>query len=125
MHDERSKEETWVADEEERVNCDHRARSALESSAAPASVERAAAIFRALGDPARLMLMARLARAEACVSELAAESGDGLSTISQRLRLLRAERLVLRRRDGKHIYYRLADQHVAELISNGLEHADE
>ena len=87
------------------------------------ALERAAAIFRALGDAARLRLLAQLAAGERCVSDLAA--GEGLSTVSQRLRLLRAEGLVQRRRQGKHIYYALSDAHVALLLTNALEHAAE
>ena len=93
---------------------------------AEATVERAAAIFSAVGDPARLRLLERLARGgEHCVSELAEASGDAMSTVSQRLRLLRAEKLVGRRREGKHVYYALADEHVRALIFAGLEHAAE
>lgn len=89
------------------------------------ALQRAAAIFRALGDPARLHLLALLAAGEQCVSQLATETGDSLPAISQRLKLLRTERLVSQRRDGKHIYYQLADQHVVQLIEAGIDHAVE
>jgi ArsR family transcriptional regulator, lead/cadmium/zinc/bismuth-responsive transcriptional repressor len=88
-------------------------------------VERAAALFRALGDTARLSLLERLASGEYCVTELAEATGEGLSTISQRLRTLRSERLLKRRRVGKHVYYTLADQHVLEMIRSALAHASE
>lgn len=94
-------------------------------SASPVVVERAAALFRALGDSARLSLLERLASGEYCVTELADATGEGLSTISQRLRTLRMERLLRRRRAGKHVYYTLADQHVADLIKSAIEHASE
>ncbi|HJL19631.1 MAG TPA: metalloregulator ArsR/SmtB family transcription factor [Sandaracinaceae bacterium LLY-WYZ-13_1] len=91
-----------------------------------AVVTRGAAIFRAMGDPERLRLLERLAvGGEHCVSELAALFEVGMSTVSQRLRLLRAEHLVARRREGKHVYYALADDHVAALIRAALEHAAE
>ncbi|MFN0101023.1 MAG: ArsR/SmtB family transcription factor [Bryobacteraceae bacterium] len=86
---------------------------------------RASRIFRALGDPSRLRLLALLARGEACVTEVSEAEGEEISTISQRLRILRNEGLVSRRRQGKHILYGLADQHVADLIFNALEHANE
>lgn len=86
---------------------------------------RAAAIFRAAGDVARLRLLAELADGEWCVSELAENLKEGLSTVSQRLRLLRSEGLVARRRDGKHIFYTLADRHVADLLTTVLAHASE
>jgi len=85
---------------------------------------RAASLFRAVGDVARLRLLHVLARDEWCVSELAAQTGTKLSTLSQQLRLLYSERIVERRRDGKHIYYRLADDHVRELVGAALEHAE-
>ena len=62
---------------------------------------------------------------ERCVSELSEAADATMSTISQRLRVLRAEGLVSRRRAGKHAYYRLADEHVAELIDSALAHARE
>lgn len=91
----------------------------------PSAVQRAAALFRAIGDGARLALLDRLAGGEHCVTELAEATGEGLSTISERLKVLRAEGLVARRRDGKHIYYALADGHVADLIRSALEHVTE
>ncbi len=87
--------------------------------------ERAAAIFRAASDEARLRLLEHLSDGEWCVSELAAAAGVGLSTVSQQLRLLRAEHLVKRRRSGKHVFYALADAHVADLIRSALDHAVE
>jgi len=88
-------------------------------------VEHAATLFRTVGEPARLRLLERLSWGEYCVSELAAGTGDQLSTISERLRVLRAAGLVQRRRQGRHIYYSLADRHVVELIRSALDHASE
>lgn len=90
-----------------------------------AGCERAAAIFRALGDTTRLQMLALLAQRELCVTEIAACMNDNLSAVSQRLKLLRSERIVAQRRAGKHVYYSLADHHVAELIANALAHANE
>jgi ArsR family transcriptional regulator len=86
---------------------------------------RAAAIFRALGDSSRLQLLALLARREMCVTELTQRLGDNLPAISQRLKLLRIEKIVRSRRQGKHIYYSLSDEHIKNLISNGLAHGEE
>ena len=88
-------------------------------------LERAAAILRAAGDPGRLRLLELLAPGERCVTELAELSGDSLPTVSARLRVLRGERLLTRRREGKHQFYSLADGHVAELVQGVLEHAGE
>ena len=89
------------------------------------SVERCARIFRALGDPARLRLIARLAQGAFCVGELATVEQETVATISQRLRVLRADNIVRRKRDGKHVLYSLADQHMYDLVANGLAHASE
>ena len=90
----------------------------------PEQLDRTAELFRAAGDPARLRLLAILSEGDRCVSELVGE-GESLSTVSQRLRVLRSAHLVTRRRDGKHIYYSLADGHVVEIIRSSLIHAEE
>lgn len=72
-----------------------------------------------------MRLLERLSEGEWCVSELAEAAGVGLSTVSQQLRLLRSEHLVKRRRSGKHVFYALADSHVAEIIRSALDHAIE
>jgi len=89
------------------------------------ALERAVRLFRALGDEARLRTLDLLVTGEACVSELASSTGERVSTVSHRLRLLRSEGLVTRRREGRHIYYALADHHVLELVENALQHASE
>ncbi len=89
------------------------------------SVERCARIFRALGDPARLRLIARLAQAAFCVGELATVEQETVATNSQRLRVLRSDNIVRRKRDGKHVLYSLADQHMFDLVAKGLAHASE
>ena len=86
---------------------------------------QAAAIFRALGDVNRLRIVTMLGRQEMCVSEITSVLNDNISAVSQRLKLLRFERIVRTRREGKHIYYRLADAHIKALIDNALEHATE
>jgi len=82
-------------------------------------------MFRALGDPARLRLLAHLADGEVCVSELAELEDDNLTTVSARLKTLYAVRLVKRRREAKHIYYALSDDHVLQLVESAIEHAAE
>ncbi|HVJ95159.1 MAG TPA: metalloregulator ArsR/SmtB family transcription factor [Labilithrix sp.] len=101
------------------------ARRGRASMVSDEQLERAASIFRAAGDISRLKLLHRLSDGEWCVTELAEAAGVGLSTVSQQLRLLRAERIVVRRRAGKHIFYSLADSHVSDLIHSAIEHAAE
>ena len=92
---------------------------------AAASLERTALLFRAMGDAHRLRLLELLKHGERCVTEIVAAVNEKFSTVSQRLRLLRIDGLVTRRREGSHIFYALADRHVAELIQNARAHADE
>lgn len=102
---------------------DHR--SDLRVAASEESLDRAARLFRALGDVPRMRLLSLIAEGPACVTELAEAENENISTVSQRLRVLRAENLVTRQREGKHIRYALADAHVFELITNALAHASE
>jgi len=104
---------------------DEHARRRVRARATNVQLERAAAIFRAVGDVARLRLLERLADGEWCVTELAEAAGVGLSTVSQQLKLLRAERIVTRRRAGKHIFYALADAHIFDLVEGAIGHASE
>lgn len=101
------------------------ARRAGSGRATDEQLERAAALFRAAGEVARLRLLERLADGEWCVTELAEAAGVGLSTVSQQLRILRAERVVTRRRAGKHVFYGLADSHIVALLRSAIEHAAE
>jgi ArsR family transcriptional regulator, lead/cadmium/zinc/bismuth-responsive transcriptional repressor len=90
-----------------------------------AELDQASAMFRALGDPARLRLLTRLAGSEICVTELADLENEKLSTVSSRLQTLHEARLVKRRREAKHIYYALLDTHVLQLVQSAMEHAAE
>ena len=87
-------------------------------------IDRAAGMLRAGGDPERLRILELLLTGEHQVSEIAALTEAEMSTVSQRLRVLLQEDLVKRRRDGRDMYYRLADTHVETLIRNVLDHAD-
>jgi DNA-binding transcriptional ArsR family regulator len=69
--------------------------------------------------------LSRLIDGHRCVGELAEAEKEAMSTISQRLRVLRAENIVARHRRGKHVLYSLVDRHVAELVLNALARADE
>jgi ArsR family transcriptional regulator len=89
------------------------------------SLDRAAQLFRAMGDGPRLRILALLKDGELCVTEIVGAVQEKFSTVSQRLRILRSEGLIVRRREGTHLYYAMADRHVADLIQNALAHANE
>jgi DNA-binding transcriptional ArsR family regulator len=80
-----------------------------------ATRERTAAIARALADPKRLCVLERLAEGERSVSDLSREVGCQVPNMSQHLTILRTAGIVVSRRDGNTIFYRLADQQVLEI----------
>ena len=90
-----------------------------------AVLDGARALFAALGDPTRLRLLAALQAGPLCTCDLAATLGVTDSAVSHQLRGLRALRLVASDRDGKMVYHRLDDDHVAGLLSVAAEHVAE
>ena len=86
---------------------------------------RLADLFKVLGDPTRVRILWALSLHEMCVCELAKSLDMSQSMVSHQLRLLRNARLVRGRREGRSIYYSLADAHVSLLFSQGLEHVQE
>lgn len=90
------------------------------------TVERVSRLFSALSDPTRLKILHALTvTEELCVCDLAALAELSVSAVSHQLRLLRDRDLVRARRDGRMVYYSLADSHVATLMGTGVEHANE
>lgn len=94
-----------------------------EEHVSDAVLNRAATMLKAAASPERLRLLECLREGEACVTGLAEHLGEAVTTTSNRLQLLAREGLVTRRREERHHYYRLADQHVVELLELALEHA--
>jgi DNA-binding transcriptional ArsR family regulator len=87
------------------------------------TVTHGADVFRLLGDPTRLRMLLELERAdELCVHDIAHRVRANETTVSQALRLLRTAGVVLNRRQGRHIYYRLDDDHVRQLLGVMREH---
>ncbi|HEC76402.1 MAG TPA: ArsR family transcriptional regulator [Thermoplasmatales archaeon] len=78
-----------------------------------------------LGDPTRVKILFALSQKELCVCDLAYLLGMTQSAISHQLRVLRSNNLVKFRKEGKIVYYSLADEHVVKLIEMGVEHAKE
>ncbi len=84
--------------------------------------QRLADIFKILGDPTRIKLLALLTSDEMRVSDIADALHMGQSAISHQLRVLRNARLVKFRKEGKEAWYSLDDDHVVKLMRQGLEH---
>ena len=85
----------------------------------------ARALFAALGDATRLRLLAALQAGPLCTCDLAAVLGVTESAVSHQLRTLRPLRLVASRRDGRIVYHRLDDDHVAALLDVAATHVAE
>ena len=81
--------------------------------------------FQILASPTRLSMVAALAVGEMCVCDLAAVVGVSQSAVSHHLRQMRQMRLVGWRKEGRMAYYRLDDEHVAQLYRTGLRHVRE
>lgn len=82
-------------------------------------------LFRIFADSTRVRILYVLEESEMCVCDLAALLGMTQSAISHQLRALKNARLVQARRDGKTVFYSLADQHVKTILDQGLEHISE
>lgn len=81
-----------------------------------AAAARACALLKALGNPDRLLLLCQLTQGEFCVSELESMLGIQQPTLSQQLGVLREEKLVDTRREGKQIYYSLASKEATAVL---------
>ena len=84
----------------------------------PLSPQKISKLFRVLGQPAHLDILLAIGTGEACVCHLEAATGCRQAYISQHLMALRSEGLLVSRRDGRRIYYRLKNAGVLDLIRN-------
>ncbi len=80
--------------------------------------------FAALGDPTRCRIVYALVQDEISVNELAAFVGASVSAVSHHLARLHDQRVVKKRREGKHVYYSIDDAHVGRLFIEALHHLD-
>lgn len=87
--------------------------------------QQMAEVFGVLADPNRLRLLSVLVSQELCVCDLAAVTKMSESAVCHQLRLLKAMRLVTYRREGRNVYYSLADTHIINLYKSVAEHLDE
>jgi len=81
-----------------------------------------AELFKVFGDSTRIRILFVLFEAEVCVCDLAHALNMTQSAISHQLRILKQNKLVKHRREGKSIFYSLADEHVRTIIAQGLDH---
>lgn len=84
-----------------------------------------AELFKVFGDSTRIRILFVLFEAEVCVCDLAKVLNMTQSAISHQLRILKANKLVNSRREGKSVFYSLADGHVRTIIAQGRKHIEE
>ena len=88
-------------------------------------VDEAVILLKGFADPTRFKLLLLLRHGEVCVHRLAEILEMSQSAVSHQLRVLRAARLVNYKKRGRHVFYRLADDHVYEMLTSALSHSDE
>ena len=81
-----------------------------------------AELFKIFGDSTRVKFLYALLEAELCVCDIAKLMDVSQSAVSHQLRVLKGSKLVKFRREGKTLYYSLADEHVFRILSQGMEH---
>lgn len=84
-----------------------------------------AEIFKVFGDSTRIKILYVLFESEMCVCDIAQTLNMNQSAISHQLRILKQNRLVKSRREGKSVFYSLADGHVRTILDQGMEHIEE
>ena len=84
-----------------------------------------AEMFRLMGDASRLRILLRCLAGPAAVGDIAAELNLSPSLVSHHLRLLRAGRILKATRQGKHVYYAAADDHISRVIADMVAHVGE
>jgi ArsR family transcriptional regulator len=81
--------------------------------------------FRVFGDTTRIRILYALLDSEKCVLDISQELNVSQSAVSHQLQTLRANKLVKYRREGKTVFYSLADSHIFSIINQGMEHIEE
>lgn len=85
-------------------------------------VERSVKLLKGFADTTRLRILCLLLESEVCVHDLVDVLDISQSGVSHQLRILREARLVKSRKEGRHVYYRLHDSHIGEMLKNALAH---
>ncbi|MBP3857370.1 MAG: winged helix-turn-helix transcriptional regulator [Ruminiclostridium sp.] len=84
-----------------------------------------AELYKIFGDSTRIKILFALFEAELCVCDIATLIGMSMSAVSHQLRILKQAQLVQYRREGKTVFYSLADDHVRSILGQGMEHVNE
>lgn len=97
----------------------------FDSMPVPEEAYDVAELFKVLGDQTRVRILFTLIKDEMCVCDIAQLLDMTQSAISHQLRVLKQARLVKYRREGKTVFYSVSDEHVATILSMGIEHISE
>ncbi|MCL1978690.1 MAG: metalloregulator ArsR/SmtB family transcription factor [Methanomassiliicoccaceae archaeon] len=89
------------------------------------TIDELSDLFKVLSDPTRLKILLAIGDGEVCVCCISELLGMSMSAVSHQLKTLRQTHLVKARRDGRNIYYSLADHHVETLLDITMEHMRE
>ena len=82
-------------------------------------------LLKGFSDVTRLKILCLLRDGEVCVHDIVEVLTISQSGVSHQLRILRGAGLVRSRKEGRHVYYRLADEHVRQMLENALSHGEE
>jgi len=104
---------------------DETVRRVLDEMPPDESLYDLAELFKVFGDSTRIRILYALFEAEMCVGDIALLLGLSQTAVSHQLRVLKINKLVKGRKEGKIVFYALADDHVRRIIAQGMEHIAE
>ncbi len=86
-------------------------------------LRKAGEMFKLLGNPTRLKILLAIKEGEKCVHEITEKINSEMSNISHHLRRMKDQNLVEVRREGRHKYYKIKDEHILKMLQEGMTHA--
>lgn len=118
------KENARIADSADE-NAAHgmRAERAKKAALSEDMLETTCNIFKMLSEPSRLKIVLALSEGEMCVYHIVEATGGKQSAVSHQLRILKDGKVIRARRNGQNVAYSIADEHIAQMLAIGMEHA--
>ncbi|MCD8307185.1 MAG: metalloregulator ArsR/SmtB family transcription factor [Clostridia bacterium] len=111
--------------EDEELLHEARVHSVLEKMPTDITIEEMAARFKAISEPSRVKILLALSDGELCVDHICEAVGGNQSAVSHQLRILKDNRILKSRREGKKILYSIADSHIMIMVEMAKEHCNE
>lgn len=100
-------------------------KDALEHMPSEEELSALGELYKVFGEVSRLKILYLLYGRELCVCDIAESMGGTVSGVSHQLKILRNARLIKFRKDGKNVFYSLADSHISGILAQGMEHINE